>query len=308
LCFFVGVKEIIGWLKEYVVWVNKKVFFSSVVFAAILIFINYYFQLNRFLKSLPPLSEYLSWFIVFSIAFSFAYILQVRAKAIVFNKNLLLLIFIAPAIFAWKMSYNFNFLLSSDLLKNTYWNAVVYWPLKLAVITLLLMLVWLINDRKQSFYGLTTKGFKAKPYFILLFLMIPLIAAASFQKDFLQLYPRFQNIPFLTSDDGGFIYKLIYEISYGIDFVGIELFFRGFLILAFVKWAGKHAILPMALFYCTIHFGKPLGECISSFFGGLILGVVTYHTRSIYGGLIVHLGIAWLMEIGGYFGSMWMKI
>ena len=77
----------------------------------------------------------------------------------------------------------------------------------------------------------------------------------------------------------------------------------GFLILAFIKWAGKDAILPMACFYCTIHFGKPLGECISSYFGGIILGVVVYHTRSIYGGLLVHLGIAWLMELGGYIGN-----
>jgi hypothetical protein len=168
------------------------------------------------------------------------------------------------------MSYNFNFLLSSDPLKNTYWNAVVYWPLKLAVISFLLWVIWLINDRKQSFYGLTTKGFKSKPYFILLFLMIPLIAAASFQKDFLQLISKISKHPFFKEVMmAGFIYKFIYEISYGIDFVGIELFFRGFLILAFVKWAGKHAILPMALFYCTIHFGKPLAECISSFFGGL---------------------------------------
>ena len=71
----------------------------------------------------------------------------------------------------------------------------------------------------------------------------------------------------------------------------------------FIKWAGKDAILPMACFYCTIHFGKPLGECISSYFGGIILGVVVYHTRSIYGGLLVHLGIAWLMELGGYIGN-----
>jgi hypothetical protein len=35
----------------------------------------------------------------------------------------------------------------------------------------------------------------------------------------------------------------------------------------------------------------------------MILGVVVYHTRSIFGGLIVHLGIAWLMEIGGYIGN-----
>ncbi|MBK8951734.1 MAG: hypothetical protein IPM85_04820 [Chitinophagaceae bacterium] len=65
--------------------------------------------------------------------------------------------------------------------------------------------------------------------------------------------------------------KIVYELSYGSDFFTIELFFRGFLVLAFAKWAGKDAILPMACFYCTIHFGKPMAECISSFFGGLIL-------------------------------------
>jgi hypothetical protein len=216
LCFFAGVKEIIEWLKEYASWVNKQVFFSSVAFAAILIFINYYFQLNHFLKSLPAFSEYLSWFIIFAIAFSFPYILNALKKAIYFNKPLLLLILIASAIFAWKMSYNFNFLLSPDPLKNTYWNAVVYWPLKLAVISFLLWVIWLINDRKQSFYGLTRKGFKSKPYFVLLFLMIPLIAAASFQKDFLQLYPRFQNIPFLKSEDSGFFISLFMKFLTGL--------------------------------------------------------------------------------------------
>jgi hypothetical protein len=30
---------------------------------------------------------------------------------------------------------------------------------------------------------------------------------------------------------------------------------------------------------------------------------VVYHTRSIFGGLIVHLGIAWMMELGGYIGN-----
>ncbi|RYZ55167.1 MAG: abortive infection protein, partial [Chitinophagaceae bacterium] len=60
---------------------------------------------------------------------------------------------------------------------------------------------------------------------------------------------------------------------------------------------------PMAIFYCTIHFGKPLGECISSYFGGLILGVVAYRTQTIMGGFFVHVGIAWLMELIGYLGK-----
>lgn len=96
----------------------------------------------------------------------------------------------------------------------------------------------------------------------------------------------------------------MYEISYGLDFFSIELFFRGLLVIGLSRYAGEKAILPMAVFYCTIHFGKPLGECISSFFGGMILGVIAMRTRSILGGLIAHLGLAWLMEVGGWLGNL----
>ena len=47
-----------------------------------------------------------------------------------------------------------------------------------------------------------------------------------------------------------------------------------------------------------------MGEAISSFFGGLLLGIVSYNTGSILGGLLVHLGIAWMMEIGGFLGAL----
>jgi hypothetical protein len=53
----------------------------------------------------------------------------------------------------------------------------------------------------------------------------------------------------------------------------------------------------MAVVYCVLHFGKPAGEAMSSIFGGYILGVVAYETKSVWGGIIVHMGIAWTMEI-----------
>ena len=143
---------------------------------------------------------------------------------------------------------------------------------------------------------------------MMLLIMVPLIAAASTQPDFLRMYPKLADIePALVGVKNKWLYHLLHELSYGSDFISVELFFRGFLVLAFIKVAGKDAILPMACYYCTIHFGKPLGECISSYFGGMILGVVVYHTRSIIGGLIVHLGIAWLMELGGYIGNSIFK-
>jgi hypothetical protein len=143
-----------------------------------------------------------------------------------------------------------------------------------------------------------------KPYILMLLIMLPVIAAASTQADFLSTYPKMKEVlPLPGNAYPAWWYEMLFELSYGTDFFSIEVFFRGFLVIGFIRWAGKDAILPMACFYCTIHFGKPLGECISSYFGGLLLGIVSYHTRSIYGGLMVHLGIAWMMEAGGYIGN-----
>ncbi|MGN6163631.1 MAG: CPBP family intramembrane glutamic endopeptidase [Flavisolibacter sp.] len=295
-------KKIFAYLKDYAVQTNKLVFVLSALFVAIAIFINYHFGLNKKINSLGEIPQYLSWFAIFLIAFSFAYLLQALfLRSNVFsNKNFLFLLFIAPAIFAWKMSFSFDFHFTGDTALNNYWNHVVYWPLRLVVVTAALYIVWQTFDKDQNFYGVGGGHFDPKPYFMMLLIMVPLIAAASTQPDFLAVYPKLKNVEYLSGQHNNGLYKLLYELSYGSDFISIELFFRGFLVLAFVKWAGKDAILPMAVFYCTIHFGKPLGECISSFFGGLLLGIVTYNTRRILGGLIVHLGIAWMMELGGY--------
>ena len=90
---------------------------------------------------------------------------------------------------------------------------------------------------------------------------------------------------------------ILYELCYALDFFSIEFFFRGFLILAFARIVGLQAIIPVACFYCCIHFGKTMPEAISSFFGGILLGIISYFTKSIWGGLFIHIGIAWLMEL-----------
>lgn len=94
---------------------------------------------------------------------------------------------------------------------------------------------------------------------------------------------------------------ILYELAYGWDFVAVELLFRGFFVIALGRILGNSSILPMAVMYCFLHFGKPVGETISSLFGGYILGVVAYYTRNIWGGIFVHLGIAWLMELATFY-------
>ena len=93
----------------------------------------------------------------------------------------------------------------------------------------------------------------------------------------------------------------IYEFCYGIGFIAVELFFRGFLVIGLVSLLGKDVILPMAATYVFLHFGKPAGEAISSFFGGYILGVIALYSGNIWGGVFVHVGIAWLMEAMAWF-------
>jgi hypothetical protein len=299
-------KKIVNYLRDYFVYGNKYLFLFATLFTALAVFINYHYDLNKEIYRLDQPLQFFGWYGVFLTALGLGYVLQAifLHSKILKNGRFLLLLLIAPTLFAWKMVANIEFTFSTDLFRDEYWDAVVYWPIKVTVITLMLYLVHHFFDKDQPFYGASLKGFKPKPYLFMLAVMVPLIAAASIQKDFLDMYPRFQRVEYLLQPDRGW-HKLLYELSYGSDFFSIELYFRGFLVLAFAKWVGKEAILPMAMFYCTIHFGKPMGECISSFFGGMILGVVTYHTRTIFGGFLVHVGIAWLMELGGYLGDKW---
>jgi hypothetical protein len=296
-------KKILGYITSYFGQIDKRVLVLSALLASICIFINYYSGLNHRINTLNETAQYVSWFAIFFLAFALPYsFAAILLKLPLFKQQaFLILLVIAPAIFAWKMSAPVVFELPESTVYDTYWNDVLYWPAKLIVVATALIIIWLLFDKKQQpFYGISTKNFHPRPYFLMLLIMVPLIAAASTQADFLAVYPKLHNINYLPQHQNTGWHKLLYELAYGSDFITIELFFRGFLVLAFVKFADKNAILPMAVFYCTIHFGKPLGECISSFFGGMLLGIITYNTRSIFGGLMVHLGIAWMMELGGY--------
>jgi len=300
-------KEILVYIRDYLRQVNKKLLLLCTLQTAILIFLNFNNHLEAWLssRSIFLWPEFFGHYVLFAAAFILPYVFyRLIEKNISFiTKPFIAFLVIAPAIFSLKVALYTNLPFSNDVHWNEYWNRIYYWPIRLLVVFSILYLLWNFFDKDESFYGLTAKKFKWKPYVIMLLCMLPLIAAASTQADFLSVYPKLNSVLHTRNMSLSWLHKFLFEISYGSDFLGIEIFFRGFLILAFIKWVGKDAILPMACFYCTIHFGKPLGECISSYFGGLVLGIVVYNTRSIYGGLIVHLGIAWIMEIGGYVGN-----
>ena len=300
-------KEIFGLIRGFYKELSKPVLAACTMLTGVLIYLNFHFDHDQYINNKNSVFAFFYYrYFLFLIAFALPYFFYFLLERKNYFKSplVIFLIIIAPAIFSWKMAMSTEISISDHVDWNFYWNQIIYWPLRLIVMTALLSVIWLIFFRAESFFGFTIKNFKWKPYLIMLAVMIPLIIIASTQQDFLSMYPKLNDVNnVLASVEHNWIYKLLHELSYGSDFISVELFFRGFLVLAFVKVAGKDAILPMACFYCTIHFGKPLGECISSFFGGMLLGIVVFNTRSIIGGLVVHLGIAWLMELGGYIGN-----
>ncbi len=332
-------RTVLNYLKDYYRTTSRPALFVTMLFVGSLIAANYTVGIERRIQGLGH--WYLSFgafFLFFSIVLALVWGLQYewskqetyaptrsrngkismtpvlvsRSELPYFQRKMLWLLLIAPFYFSLKMiHWDLSVFLPNSLSFpwDRYTLMVIQLPLKLILFCCVLYTCYkgglLEGDSVARSVGLTTQGFNARPYFLLLALLVPLIVLASTQNDFLAVYPKVKNLSFIdAAAHPSWPWKLLYEFSYGLDFLGIELFFRGLLVVGLVRYAGESVILPMAAFYCTIHFGKPLGECISSFFGGLILGVLAARTRSILGGLIVHLGLAWLMELGGWLGHL----
>jgi hypothetical protein len=307
--------NILSYISEFFRTVDKWLLLGCAGFIAIFITLNYRFGIEtKWLYSINSrLGKFAGFYAMYAIAFIIPYLflLLTRHKEAAHAKLFWLLLLAAPAIFAFKVSYNGISAWISATTDGTwgrYFSIIASLPSKLLMVLIPLFLFWRVETARSSFWGLTTSNFQWQPYALMLLIMLPLIAFASTQSDFLHTYPKLKQVAFINDHvRTSWPYKLLFEASYGIDFLTIELFFRGFLVLAFVRYVGADAILPMAVFYCSIHFGKPVFECISSFFGGILLGIIAYRTQSILGGIMVHVGIAWMMEIGGYLGNLWKK-
>lgn len=250
-------------------------------------------------KELPP---WLSRYILYCLPFFTAYLLQplfFRPLRFQYKKGFWILLMLAPAFFTLRVQLNLSDLLPTSA-NNTPEDLSNSSVANLFFTSLLLLLpaalCWYsLEGRLQHGYGLA-KTTNLKTYLLLLCIMLPFIALASSNPTFLEQYPRaFKAMK--NPESRTLVGWLSFEILYAFDFFSTEFFFRSFLILAFVRLSGVHAIIPAACFYCCIHLDKPLAEAVSSFFGGWLLGIISYYSKSIWGGLLIHVGIAWFMEL-----------
>jgi hypothetical protein len=303
-------KKVINYLKEH--WAENfhpAYYVLTALWLVFLLVINFKFGFRRtYLLPLEGFTKVFAYFSFYAVGYLFTLMLLSFCKRkfyfwqdkffwIKFSIGILLLSFDSAVPFL------------SQFISNNFDGSLYLWIYKVSVnglsfftVLLPLILLYYILDRNEkNQYGFQTKHIDLKMYWLLLALMVPLVISASFLPSFQKQYPMFKsgdaheflNIPF-------WITVAIYEIAYAFDFVTVEFLFRGFFVIGFIKILGRDAILPMAVIYCQLHFGKPMGEAISSIFGGYILGVISYKTKNIWGGVLVHVGIAWLMEIAGF--------
>ena len=69
------------------------------------------------------------------------------------------------------------------------------------------------------------------------------------------------------------------------------------MLFALARYVGAYAIFVMVIPYAMIHFGKPFTETLGSVIAGTALGTLALRTRSIFGGLFIHVAVAWSMDI-----------
>jgi hypothetical protein len=170
----------------------------------------------------------------------------------------------------------------------------------------LFLLNYLFITNRSENLGINKKEIDLAPFFVILLMIAPFIFISAFEKGLNNYYPTFKYASAAKAlRVSEWIPVSIYELFYGFNFFTVELMFRGFMVIGLISFLGRDAVLPMAVFYCSIHFGKPLAEAISSIFGGYILGAIAFQTRSVWGGVIVHMGLAWLMEVSAFVAKSW---
>lgn len=307
-------KQILGYLKTYLKdYFHLRFYCSIVVFLFICIFLNYYYDIDdsffdQFHRTMMdwPMMSLLEAF-PFLVTCILLYVFGIN-KEWANSKDFWFRFAIGFIILGFSRGFYFHRYLFEGLDRIDYYFFMrsARWASTLVNMVLPLIIVNLLIEKgkDRNLYGLSRGKFDWKPYAILLLITSFFLAIGSFLGEIKSYYPRYGKsggTAFAEANDiDEWISVLIYELAYGSSFVSVEMVFRGYLVMAFTRILGGYAVVAMVTSYCFLHFGKPLGETVSSIFGGYVLGVIAFYTRSIWGGIWIHMGVAWLMELFAY--------
>ncbi|MBT8215142.1 MAG: CPBP family intramembrane metalloprotease, partial [Acidimicrobiia bacterium] len=164
--------------------------------------------------------------------------------------------------------------------------AYAYWGFTSVVMRVLVplaVIVWVIGARPGDF-GFRVRGTlrHAWPYLAAYLVMVPVLVWASSLDSFESYYPFYRR-----AADGGVAFW-VYEGGYALQFLGVEAFFRGFLLFGLAPVLGRWpAIAVMVVPYTMIHFGKPMPEAFAAIVAGFFLGWLALRSRSFVPGVFL---------------------
>jgi len=187
---------------------------------------------------------------------------------------------------------HFNHSIGSDInLRSQLW-----WALSTITVYLIIpaLIVIILFRQKLSEFGMTLRIKKKHIvlYIALYLIVLPFILYASTRTDFQNIYPFYRNASL-----SNIRLFLLWELAYLTQFVALEFFFRGFLAIGLERYVGRLSVWIAVIPYCMIHFHKPVLEATGAIIAGLVLGELARRTRTIFGGVVVHAGVALTMDM-----------
>jgi membrane protease YdiL (CAAX protease family) len=186
-----------------------------------------------------------------------------------------------------------------------------YWGVSSLVLRVLVpaaIIAFVLRERPGD-WGFRIRGQwrHVRIYALFLVGMVPLLWLAS-------LMPAFQaKYPFYDMAGLGGWHFWGFQLFYGLQFLGVEAFFRGFMLFGLYARLGFYAIPVMVIPYTMIHFGKPVAETFAAIVAGFILGWIALKSRSFLWGFFLHWAVAITMDLlvighAQGFGTLWSVV
>lgn len=166
---------------------------------------------------------------------------------------------------------------------NLYFH-LIQAPLPQIILYLLIPLatILLLGDSIKK-YGFKIGDYKTGLFWTILCIgvLAPLLYWSSGQRDFAAYYKKRLAIGF------GLL-----AIQYGLYMFSWEFLFRGYMYFPLEERVGPIlAIFIQSIPFAVAHLGKPAAEAVTCYFGGLVLGYISYKSRSFIYAFLIHWGI-----------------
>lgn len=176
-----------------------------------------------------------------------------------------------------------------ELFTQLWWGSVNL--IALLVLPMLVIKFWL--KEKIADYGWQAGDIATHwlDYVVLATPIVIFAIIASYNTEFSSFYPFYKHA------DRSWLDFFMWQAIYILQFIAIEFFFRGLLVNGLRLPFGSLSVAIMSLPYLMLHFPKLWPEAMGAILFGFFLGILALKSRSIWGGVAVHVAIAFTMDL-----------